>query len=741
MAQTSPEQKKSYHVTKAFKGMNTRPNRTALEEDEFAWLENIQPIGFGNLKVVNAPTAQAASGSPLVWSSTVTELASCNVNNIDYVIAFLTNGGAEYYNVLTSTKGTLASASTFSANGVRLKQWKNERAIIMDPAKGYFTWDGTNLVVVGSIGATGITNPGSGYTSPPDVTVSAPDDPNGVQATVLASISNAAGTITNINITSGGSGYTAFPSVTIAPPSTPYGVQATAIVTSIASGAISSIQITSPGSGYTGVPNVTFSGGSAAATAVLGSGLVTALTVTNAGTGYTTAPTLSFSGGGGSGAAAIAGPLTFKTGSIGIVVTSGGAGYSSVPSVVISAPPGGGTQATATAIVFGGSVVSVIVTNPGAGYTSNPTVSFSGGSPTTYATANGIATLNPTTDIASFAGRVWLSQGRTVFYTSPGSYCDFVSVAAGNLTIADDTLHSNITALVSANNFLYVFGTDSINVFSDVRVLSSGLTTLTNTNVSASNGSIYPDTIFPYFRSLLFLNQYGIFALVGATVTKISDNLDGIFPNIDFTFPLNAGQVLVGNILCAAFNVWYKDPTTNTTRPIQLVFFDKKWFITSQGSIKYVTSMPTLGKIWLYASGGTDLQQLYSDSVTTVTGTTITALWPMEDTIRTKQALKFGIEATLTYGGSLSVTVDCETGSSPVYFFGNQTTWSNYLNLIIPWINNSSTQIGWIKNSGYALYKSDAQQYGKYLGLTVISQAAGMTYNTFEMEYELRARF
>ena len=743
MAQSkSPEQKKSYHVTKAFKGMNTRPNRTALENDEFAWLENAQPIGFGNMRVVpNSANVTVTGGAAVAWGNTVTELTSCNVNNLDYVVAFQQDGRAEFYNIATSTLGTIAPPGTFSSIGVRLKQWKNERAIIADPRNGYYTWDGSHLVVVGSLGSVGITNPGSGYVDPPVVNVSAPDDPNGVQATILASISNAAGTITNITITSGGTGYTTFPSITIDPPATPYGVQAQAYVTSISSGAISSIQVTNPGSGYTTAPNVIFSGGAAAATAVVGSGLVTALTVTNAGSGYVNPPTITFTGGGGSGAAAIAGALTFAIGTVGVAVTNGGSGYVSAPTVVIDPPVGGGTTATATAIIFGGSVASIIVTNPGAGYTATPNVSFVGGSPTTPATANAVTTLNPTTDIASFSGRVWVSQGRTVYYTSPGNYQDFVSASAGNITIADDTLHSNITALTSANNFLYVFGTDSINVISDVRVLSSGYTTFTNTNVSASNGSSYPDSIFPYFRSLFFMNQYGVFALVGATVTKVSDALDGIFPKIDFTYPVQGGQVLVNNILCAAYNVWFQDPTTNTTRPIQLVFFDKKWFVTSQKSINFVTTVPTFGKVWLYASSGTNLVRLYSDATAPIQGTIISALWPMEDTIRDKQALKFGVEATLSQGGTLSITVDSEYNSSPATVISNYVTWSNNTGSLVVWLNGASQAVQWLGGQGYYLYKGDAQQYGKYLGITVTSDSPGMVLNTLELEYELRARF
>jgi len=735
----SPEQKKNYQVVKAFKGLNTRPNRTALDDAEFSWLENVQPIGFGNLKVVGTSSTVQASGSAITWTSNVSSIYSCNINNIDYIVAFEADGRAEYLRLDTNTKGTLATAGTFSTTGVRMKQWKNERAIISDPAKGYYTWDTVDLISVGSIGSVGITNTGSGYTTPPDVAVSAPNQSNGVQATVVASISNAASTITDISITSGGTGYTSFPTVTIAAPSNPYGVQAQAVVTSITGSAISSIQITNPGYGYTTAPSVTFSSGAAAATAVVGSGLVTSLTVTNAGSGYTSAPTLTFTGGGGSGAAAVAGPLTFATGTIGVVVTSSGTGYASTPTVVFTG--GGYSQiAQATAIVFGGQVTGIVVTDPGAGYTSAPAVSFSGGTPTTAATANALLTSSATSDVASFQGRVWLSQGRTVFYSAAGQYNDFVSISAGNVQITDDTLHSNISALISANNFLYVFGDDSINVFSDVRVTTTGNTLFTNTNVSASTGSVYYDGIFPYFRSLLFINDYGVFALIGATVSKISDALDGVFPLIDFTQPVSGGQVLVNNILCAAFNVYYNDPVQGT-RPIQVVFFDKKWFVTSQGTLKHVTPVLTSRKLYLYGTGNTNLLSLYTDNTSNVSTTIKSALWPMQDTIRTKQALKFALEATSNVNAVLNVTVDSETNTSPVYVLSNVIFWTNYFGNIINWTNNSSVVINWVGGTNYQLYKSDAQQYGKYLGLTITSSSPSFTLNTMEMEYEQRVRF
>ena len=575
MAQPA-EQQKRYHVSKDFKGVNTKANRTAIGQDEFSYLENAMPVGFANLKV----TPSANTVANVAFSSNVVSLhsVSLSIANVasDVVIAMLDNGACQYVNLTAgNTLGNIANASTFSNSGVQVTQWKNERALFIDPVKGYKTWNGANLVSVGSVLSVTITSGGSGYTSAPNVVISAPGETGGVQATATATLSG---------------------------------------------NAVSSVTITNPGSGYTSAPNVSFSTGNATATSTL---------------------------------------------------------FSQVGS-----------------------------------------------------------------SIATFSGRVWIADKRTVYYSAADSYNDFGSVSAGNITITDSTLHNDITQLVSANNFLYVFGSDSINVFSDVRVSSvNGSTLFSNTNISASIGSTLKFAIFPYFRSILFMNRYGMYALVGSTTSKISDALDGIFPLIDFSYPVSACQVLINNILCAAFNfrtTYY----TGQSRYVQAIFFEKKWFLTNQGdSLRYMVSSPVGGLVNAYGTTGTNFRTLYTDNTTGTAATVQTALLPMGDPIRTKQALKFGIEATTNSGTILNVTVDSETNSSPTYVVGNYVTWYNNLNQTISWINNSSATVAWTGGTGYTLYKSDAQQFGKYLGLTITSNSAPFTMNTIEFEHELRVRF
>lgn len=574
----SPEQKKSYHVTKSFKGLNTKANRTAIDENEFAWIENAQPIGFGNIRIVPGPNTINSA----IFSANTTYFSAVNIGLEDYLLSFQENGAAQYVKISNNSGGNVAPAGTFSNTGVQITQWDNERALIIDPNKGYFTWDGTDLITVGSIATVTITSGGSNYTSSPLVTISAPNQTNGVQAIATATVSN---------------------------------------------------------------------------------GVVTSINLDNAGTGYTNAANLT---------------------------------------VTIAASP-----------------------------TSN------------NATANATIFSQVGTAIASFSGRTWIADQRTIYYSAAGTYNDFSSVSSGNITLVDSTLHGYIKQLLSANNFLYIFGDDSINVFSDVRVNDLGVTLFTNTNISASVGSQLPEAIIPFFRSILFMNNYGVYALVGTTTTKLSDALDGIIPDVDFDSPVYAGQVLVNNILCAAFNFRYNDE--GTYRYIQAIFFDKKWFLGSQGDdVKYIYSVPRNGLIKLYSTNGTDLKQIYGNVAAEVDTYIETALWPLSDPIRTKQALKVGIEATLSNSILLSATIDSENQTSPEIQLSNTIIWLNNNSQAINWINNSNAVVLWSPTNqinGYYLYKSDAPMWGKYIGVTLTSTGADYTINGFQLEHELRVRF
>jgi hypothetical protein len=578
------EQKKDYKVVKDFVGINTKANRTAIKEEEFAWLENAMPIGSANVRVVPAPSTVAG----VTFAANVVYATYGNLGVTNYYIAFLSNGSAVQVKVSDGTTTTIGAASTFSTSGVQASQWNNTLIIIIDPSNGYFQWNGTNLVKVGSL-SFALSGTGTGYTSATSVTVGAPNQTGGAQAVISIGITG--GAITSVSA---------------------YGTGLT------------------PGTGYTSVPTVT-----------LGS-------------------------------------------------------------------PGSGQTITAS-----------LISQPG-------------------------------TAIASFAGRVWIANGRTLYYTAANTNNDFISTSAGNIVFNDSTLIGNITQLVSANNFLYVFGTDSINVISDVRVsTSTGATLLTNTNISASVGTDLSYAMMPYFRSIVFMNRYGVYALVGSTTSKLSDALDGVFPYIDFTKNVSAGQVLVYNILCAAFNFYVNSSFpygSGGGRWVQAVYFDKKWFFTSQNAVTFVTSIPVSGSAVLFTTTGTDLQQTYQSSTAAISSYIQPALYGMGNIIRDKVALKFGVEAILpsALGNNMTVTVDSENATSPSVTLNNfqYVSWINNSGSVVSWNNASSQTVYWGNATiGYYLYRYDAEMWGKYISLTITSSSPNWTMTGIQFETELRARF
>jgi cytochrome c peroxidase len=202
---------------------------------------------------------------------------------------------------------------------------------------------------------TAVANPvlGSGYASDNYITLPAVGAA-GRQALGLPALSNYLG-VTNypgevlfITVNSGGSGYSTAPTVTIsAPPAG--GKQATAVAI-VSGGAVTDVIVTNPGAGYTTPPTVSFSSGTATATSSIVPGEITFISVNNGGS-YTTAPTVTISAPptGGTQATAQA-VLVAGSGAraIGIIrITNPGSGYDTPPTVSFSS---GAAAATATVL-------------------------------------------------------------------------------------------------------------------------------------------------------------------------------------------------------------------------------------------------------------------------------------------------------------------------------------------------------------------------------------------------------
>lgn len=346
--------------------------------------------------------------------------------------------------------------------------------------------------------------------------------------------------------------------------------------------------------------------------------------------------------------------------------------------------------------------------------------------------------------IATFAGRVWISTGRTITFSAPNSYQDFTTASSGgSFIITDSVLHSNVNAMVAANNFLYIYGDSSINVVSDVRVGtgSPAPTLYSNTNISALIGSTLQQSVFTFYRSIGFATRYGFYALTGATPQKISDKLDNIFPLIDFTKPVTGGVANIFNILCPAFLFNYQDPAG--ARPLMAVMVGDKWFFCSQGNgLTMIGSAFKSGTPVLYGTDGSNLYQLFFDTASAISTKAQFPLWNFKRPTSTKQVLKAGLEVTLPSAvETITATIDTTISSIPITFSGSNTgDWINAAGTIGKWVNNAATQGSWIA-AGFSFFQSNVEAVGRYVGMTITSTSPGYTLNGAALQYKVRGNW
>lgn len=216
----------------------------------------------------------------------------------------LLNSGLGYTSVPTVTAfGGAGAGSTFLAT---IANGSVTDVAVTNPGSGYAEGDLVTLIFSGGgsdtqaratatvvtssggVAIVSVTNGGSGY-SAPLVTFA-----GGGGAGAKAFVSGAAnGVVTSITVTDPGSGYTSNPTVTIADSGGGVGAGATALCET-RKGQISVITVNSGGSGYVGVPDVfisspddgNFPAIQAEAIATIAAGVVTAITVVNHGVGY-----------------------------------------------------------------------------------------------------------------------------------------------------------------------------------------------------------------------------------------------------------------------------------------------------------------------------------------------------------------------------------------------------------------------------------------------------------------------
>jgi hypothetical protein len=420
-----------------------------------------------------------------------------------------------------------------------------------------------------------------------------------------------------------------------------------------------------------------------------------------------------------------------------INVTAGGSGYTSPPTVTISG--GTGSGATATATVAGGAVLAVTLTNAGTGYSAGDTLTVTFGGPGSGATATArIWPITTGTTIAVFQGRVWWGNKRVLNWTGTAGYDDTnVANAAGSTTISDSDLSHNITALRNLNNYLFVFGDTSVRQIGNITV-SASITLFTPLILASDIGTTFRRTIQSYNRLVLFANKQGVYAIFGASVEKISDDLDGIFKATDFGQTPEAALNDMNNIHIYVLLLRYLDPVQGS-RSILCCFQEKKWYVASQGvGLRTICTVPlaTSSQIETFGSSGADVTQLLQDPTTAVAFTLTTALSAHGNLVQNKQAIRGGLFARTQGVQTSTFEVDSENSSRTYTLtFAPTVTWLNNSGQVVTWVNSAGKAVTFC-GTGPALPYTGIDGYGKLLGLNITGTAAGMTLHAPAIEYQ-----
>lgn len=144
---TQGERDYATKVFKDFKGCYTKSDRSAVPDGYFAFLENMQPIGPGNLHSVPGPSASLHNFS----GDSVYFAQFAQIGAVPFLFIFTTNGKVFTWNFNTSTAVQINSGHLFSGAGSRMAQWQTKYILFVD-STGYYSWDGTTFTVLTALG-------------------------------------------------------------------------------------------------------------------------------------------------------------------------------------------------------------------------------------------------------------------------------------------------------------------------------------------------------------------------------------------------------------------------------------------------------------------------------------------------------------------------------------------------------------------------------------------------------------
>lgn len=316
--------------------------------------------------------------------------------------------------------------------------------------------------------------------------------------------------------------------------------------------------------------------------------------------------------------------------------------------------------------------------------------------------------------MAYWRGQMWVAVGLTVFFSAPNSVTDWtVADGAGSFIVTDQYLEGQVTGLVPCTDYLYILGDGAILMAANTQLLSGNVPYFTVMNVDQVDGVLNYTGAEPYGDSLIFANAHGVKALYGMTKEDMSNDMDIWLSNVDYTKTVSLGVGTIYNQTVMAVLAYY----TPTASWYLACVFKKKWFLVNMGTLSLLTWVTLNGAPALFATDGTNIYEMFSGTTTAVSFKAVTQFMDAGDPTSYKSLNKVGIEINIPNssisGSSISFTADTEKGSD-------------------------SSQSFTIAN-GYNWLRTNSQQYGQYIGLTITGALAGSTIEGIMAQYGISA--
>lgn len=373
---------------------------------------------------------------------------------------------------------------------------------------------------------------------------------------------------------------------------------------------------------------------------------------------------------------------------------------------------------------------------------------------TTGAPASGTA-------IAVWMGRVFISTGRTLLFSNPDSYTDFIPPVGANAVIDGyASLRSSIVELIAIQEYLYVIGDHSTHIAYGLQVLSDGTTAFNLVDSIDGVGTIYPDTIQVYRGSIYLVNDVGAFVISGANSIPFSDLLDTLFPKIDTSYSPRGFFAKVNNkmVYCTIVKTSIFDVATKTTTTKKQIYCfyvtgeQQRWFTVELNSDLDVVCgviSKTTAETRSFISYGNKVGKMFSATTSITPKTFRTKAEDYGTLIHDKQILRIGFSGegfapSASISPEISAIGSIGTGVVSLLFSPDEVIWVDNNNNVIPWTNDIGLEATWTDTWAelYAVKSLEESARGKKIQLQYKdTSVANYVINDLIVEGQYGARY